>query len=150
MSELKPCPFCGEMPMLFDRPCYYYQCIKEKCQGQEMSWNNTAQEALVSWNTRPIEDALQSRIAEMEAENKYLGNMPVNTVKAPDAIIYDNALDANTELRITVQRQQDRIAELEAMHDHQHLLDLADEMAKLQAENAKLVRELLDRQEGEK
>ncbi|HPS40194.1 MAG TPA: hypothetical protein PL124_12315 [Candidatus Cloacimonadota bacterium] len=58
-------------------------------------------------------EGLRTRIAELESENKYLGNMPVNTVKAPDAIIYDNALDANRELKITVKRQQEHIAELE-------------------------------------
>jgi hypothetical protein len=68
MTEPKPCPFCGELPKLFDKPCHYYQCVKEKCQGQEMSWNNTIEEALASWNTRPIEDELNNRIAELVRE----------------------------------------------------------------------------------
>ena len=65
-NELKPCPFCGEQPELFDRPCYYYRCVKEKCQAQEVSWNNTIEEAIMSWNHRPLESALQARIAELE------------------------------------------------------------------------------------
>ncbi|HPS40250.1 MAG TPA: hypothetical protein PL124_12595, partial [Candidatus Cloacimonadota bacterium] len=76
-------------------------------------WIDVSATHFVEWGEDV--DALRSRIAELEAENKYLGNMPVNTVKAPDAIIYDNALDANRELRITVKRQQEQIAELEKL-----------------------------------
>ena len=52
MSELKPCPFhncltCG---------CYDTLYMRDK-----------------DWNTRPIEDALNARIAELEAECASLG-----------------------------------------------------------------------------
>ena len=51
MSELKPCPFhncltCG---------CYDTLYMRDK-----------------DWNTRPIEDALKARIAELEAERRWI------------------------------------------------------------------------------
>ena len=72
MSEPKPCPFCGEMPELFTNPCYYYQCVKSGCEGQEVSWNDTEEEALKSWNARPIEDALRAEIAELKKDKPIL------------------------------------------------------------------------------
>lgn len=60
-------------------------------------------------------ESLEARIAELEAENKYLRNMPIMKVEAPEAVIYENALDVNRELKITVNTQQKRIKELEAM-----------------------------------
>ena len=57
MSELKPCPFCGEMPIGQDDR---YMCSTLGCVMQE----NTI--SAKDWNTRPIEDALTARIAELE------------------------------------------------------------------------------------
>lgn len=53
-------------------------------------------------------------------------------------------LTGNDRLKERITYLQARIAELEAMHDHQHLLDLADMMAKLQVENAKLRAEITE------
>lgn len=53
---LKPCPFCGGEAEL----CYSeVDTFCRKC--------NVMQETEL-WNTRPIEDALNARIAELEAE----------------------------------------------------------------------------------
>jgi len=70
MSELKPCPFCGGMPKvndwtlkgITDKRCF---CDNEKC---PVYLSKTI--AIDDWNTRPIEDALNKRIAELEAENE--------------------------------------------------------------------------------
>ena len=67
MSELKPCPFCGGMPKvndwtlkgITDKRCF---CDNEKC---PVYLSKTI--AIDDWNTRPIEDALNKRIAELEA-----------------------------------------------------------------------------------
>ena len=71
MSNLKPCPFCGKDPNqttaeLGDRPCFYYECENPKCHAAEWGWHDTEQEAIDAWNNRPIEDALQARIDELE------------------------------------------------------------------------------------
>ena len=67
-EELKPCPFCGGMPKvndwtlkgITDKRCF---CDNEKC---PVYLSKTI--AIDNWNTRPIEDALNARIAELEAE----------------------------------------------------------------------------------
>lgn len=64
--KLKPCPFCGEMPKvnnwtlkgITDKRCF---CDNEKC---PVYLSKTI--AIDDWNTRPIEDALNACIAELE------------------------------------------------------------------------------------
>lgn len=66
MSELKPCPFCGEKDKLttyFSNTgsviVYCINCYEN---------NNGLSHDFDGWNTRPIEDELQRRIDELEAE----------------------------------------------------------------------------------
>ncbi len=75
-EELRPCPFCGGkaitatfldyddleyMPLDTIEP--EVTCENERCiNGWWLSPND--------WNTRPIEDALRARIAELEAKNE--------------------------------------------------------------------------------
>ena len=69
-EELRPCPFCGEMPKVNDwslhgiteQRCF---CDNDKC---PVYLSKTI--AICDWNTRPIEDALTARIAELEAESE--------------------------------------------------------------------------------
>ena len=63
MSELKPCPFCNIPPASRTSKIdgkEYYSCLDADCPNG--SWFIADE-----WNTRPIEDALQARIAELEA-----------------------------------------------------------------------------------
>ena len=63
-EELRPCPFCGAMPdnergvVRYDPGviCHTKGCLLE-CRWFPID----------DWNTRPIEDALRARIAELEA-----------------------------------------------------------------------------------
>ena len=71
MSKLKPCPFCGEKATLDysvmpNRKHWFITC---DCCGM-MYQDTLSQRKYVKdgWNTRPIEDALTARIAELEAE----------------------------------------------------------------------------------
>jgi len=57
MSELKPCPFCGSADIRTEPGINLNYC--DKC---------SAEANIEHWNTRPIEDALNARIAELEAE----------------------------------------------------------------------------------
>jgi hypothetical protein len=62
-EKLKQCPFCGGEAEL----CYSeVDTFCRKC--------NVMQETEL-WNTRPIEDALRLRIAELEAENERLSQL---------------------------------------------------------------------------
>jgi hypothetical protein len=58
MSELKPCPFCGK-EMSNDN---FFSCdgYPQACGCWEHT--HTGDEAINVWNTRPVEDKLQSRI----------------------------------------------------------------------------------------
>ena len=62
-EELRPCPFCGAMPMGEDDR---YMCSTLGCVMQEDTISAK------DWNTRPIEDALRARIAELEAERRWI------------------------------------------------------------------------------
>ena len=78
MSELKPCPFCNIPPASKTSKIdgkEYYSCLVADCPNG--SWL-TADE----WNTRPIEDALTARIAELEAENNRLAELLHNELSS--------------------------------------------------------------------
>ena len=62
MSELKACPFCGsEQPQdSKDDGNVPYEF------GMSRSCNSCSAAVNLGWNTRPIEDELQKRIAELE------------------------------------------------------------------------------------
>jgi hypothetical protein len=72
--NLKPCPFCGDTPpqpkpnerrekWMAIECCCIGPDVRSKY--EETGWE---QEAADEWNVRPIEDALQKRIDELEAE----------------------------------------------------------------------------------
>ena len=61
MSELKPCPFCGGTKICTEKGINLNYCD-----------NCSAESNVEHWNTRPIEDALNRRIAELEAERRWI------------------------------------------------------------------------------
>lgn len=76
ISELKPCPFCGGEADIFENqgesyPTYCIVCPADTCgyalqddfYQERLDGKNVV---LRKWNTRPIEDALRQRVAELE------------------------------------------------------------------------------------
>jgi hypothetical protein len=62
-NKLRPCPFCGKEPEVAESgEC---RCNNKSC---PMAPNWYLPE---DWNPRPIEDALNARIAELEAERRW-------------------------------------------------------------------------------
>ena len=66
MSELKPCPFCGSPAYSYHDNCIDFAGVKCDlggcvCADILITENN--------WNTRPVEDALTARIAELVSSN---------------------------------------------------------------------------------
>lgn len=66
MVELKSCPFCGGKAELH-RPSVAVYAICSKC-GISTSYIYPPEKAVCRWNNRSAEDALQERIAKLEAE----------------------------------------------------------------------------------
>ena len=72
-EELRPCPFCGgEAHECLDN---HFDCLNPGC---PMAGARAI--PLENWNTRPIEDALTARIAELEGFINQL-------IEAGDAVI---------------------------------------------------------------
>ena len=91
MSELKPCPFCGGEAIttaFFDADDFDYMPIEVNDCDAEVTCKN---ERCINgwwlspkdWNTRPIEDALNARIAELEAAQRWIRTK----VKLPDRAV---------------------------------------------------------------
>jgi hypothetical protein len=61
MNELKPCPFCGGTNICTEKGINLNYC--DSC---------SAEANIEHWNTRPIEDELRARIAELEGERRWI------------------------------------------------------------------------------
>jgi len=87
MSEIKLCPFCGKRGILGQTILNYYvvRCQNEECNMiVQQVIGTTRDEAIKTWNTRQIEDALRSerdewrRDAERLAE--IIGEKPIDEI----------------------------------------------------------------------
>ena len=70
MDELKACPFCGSSNTTLDY--YEISCPQELGTIVVCNGCGASAKSIVDWNTRPIEDALNARIAELEAERRWI------------------------------------------------------------------------------
>jgi Lar family restriction alleviation protein len=70
-EKLKPCPFCGSKNIVVahTKKLFVYRSICKDCGADNCKLAETEEDAIKLWNTRPIEDALQARIAELEWSN---------------------------------------------------------------------------------
>ena len=105
MSELKPCPFCGNEPHI-DANYHLFSCQNKDCIADATNYEATMG-FFEQWNTRPIEDALTARIAELEAEVSRL------LTERDDIIMAEARYTARVELA----KKDTRIAELEGFID---------------------------------
>jgi len=76
MSTLKPCPFCGGTKICTEKSINLNYCD-----------NCSAESNVEHWNTRPIEDELNKRIAELENEHNVWLIGASNAVKNLEARI---------------------------------------------------------------
>ena len=103
MNALKPCPFCGGEATEnrdISNSIYCKKCFAE------------IDTDCVDWNIRPIEDALQSRIAELKAEI----DIRKDQLREAKNILIDKNLQIDSLYEEGYKLQQ-RIAELEAEID---------------------------------
>ena len=88
-NELKPCPFCNsKAEMHFDKlagkTIYMVKCSVRECQCQEMGWHESESKAASAWNSRPIEDKLQSEIDKLnKALDMACGMIGYSTISCP-------------------------------------------------------------------
>ena len=68
-EELRPCPFCGKPAD--DRYNRLAKCSNKQCLMNYWIEDDADFYIRDDWNTRPIEDALQSRIAELEMKIRH-------------------------------------------------------------------------------
>ena len=61
MNTLKPCPFCGGTKICTEKGINLNYCD-----------NCSAESNIEHWNTRPIEDELRARIAELEEKQHWI------------------------------------------------------------------------------
>ena len=67
-SNLRPCPFCGGEAFYikimgnYEKP---HEIFCSKCDGA-ITEGRSEKQVVTNWNTRPIEDELQKRIAELK------------------------------------------------------------------------------------
>ena len=99
-DELKPCPFCGVATDFIDvntgeivPACKNIRCL-------------VIASALTveAWNTRPLEDALQARIDELEHKNEVL----------MDSYLESETIDDKGKLVGSLEHFRQRIADLES------------------------------------
>lgn len=62
MTELKRCPHCGS------KAVYVHSMAYDWAKCGNMNCHNTATISVRYWNTRPIEDELNARIAQLTAQ----------------------------------------------------------------------------------
>lgn len=90
--ELRPCPFCGETEGMTYVPFHgEYEVRCSSCQSRGPSPRTTSNHSIEAWNTRPIEDALNNRIAELESKNQRLRLLLAETVFYVQQSDYDTA-----------------------------------------------------------
>ena len=134
-DKLKACPFCGLHVELVSAKTYpngerspaYIKC--KRCNYHIAGYED--KDVINQWNTRPIEDALNARVAELEEENDRL----------QDGWFRDETICPDGSLRPKVSDLLNRIAELSQavglittlkptmVMDTEHPLDMAKEVA---------------------
>ena len=107
-EELRPCPFCGGQALtstFLDYDDLEYMpldtiepevtCENERCiNGWWLSPND--------WNTRPIEDALNASIAELEAELKITDELLKEATETIGAVIACCTYNSNDDAKIGI------------------------------------------------
>ena len=105
-EELKPCPFCGRSDSLYSLPQsvtipvgggrilndWAVGCKQCSFSIKRMTYRKD--NAIETWNTRPIEDTLTATIAQKDAEIKRLRSLLKSVLENEQhqhlALLYDN------------------------------------------------------------
>lgn len=100
MSDLKPCPFCGKENTVAgstERMILGWWCACEDCFENRKGGVHEDR-----WNTRPIEDALNARIAELEAELKITDELLKEATETIGAVVACCTYNSNDDAKIGI------------------------------------------------
>jgi len=124
MKIAKDCPFCGEDigPVVARQGTKYtfYQVMHQP--NKKGHRHGLIIMDVDEWNTRPIEDALNARIAELEAENKWLKAKyeRLKAIAERVGLIIDNANDEFLRELQSIKLQQKRGPDLDEWGNRRH------------------------------
>jgi len=124
MKIAKDCPFCGEDigPVVARQGTKYtfYQVMHQP--NKKGHRHGLIIMDVDAWNTRPIEDALNARIAELEAENKWLKAKyeRLKAIAERVGLIIDNANDEFLRELQSIKLQQKRGPDLDEWGNRRH------------------------------
>lgn len=101
-KKLKPCPFCGEMPKVNS---WTFKGITETrcfCDNENCPVYLSKTIAIDDWNNRPIEDALNASIAELEAELKITDELLKEATETIGAVVACCTYNSNDDAKIGI------------------------------------------------
>ena len=103
-KKLKPCPFCGGEAFYikimgnYEKP---HEIYCSKCDGA-ITEGRSEKQVVTNWNTRPIEDALNKRIAELEAELKITDELLKEATETIGAVVACCTYNSNDDAKIGI------------------------------------------------
>ncbi len=108
-NELKPCPFCGAKPLMYDlldtHGGFSIECPTDGCDAEKMK--RTKEAAISAWNTRaPAGDAETYRLALHEIAEEWAGAECGEPVTAQEAYAIELA-HRMYRLAVAAQKQQE-------------------------------------------
>jgi hypothetical protein len=147
-EELRPCPFCGGKAVtstFFDWDDLEYMAFEvndsESIDGEVTCENERCINGWYlspkAWNTRPIEDALNARIAELEAEQRWHVVKECNDVANPIDVALRKRI-AELDGVIEILEDQQREVKNILIDKNLHIDSLYEEGYKLQQRIAEL------------
>ena len=120
-EELRPCPFCGGTKICTEKGINLNYCD-----------NCSAESNIEHWNNRPIEDALNKRIAELEEQ---VWDLNLANEKLESAYFADETIAPDGTLKPSVRKLLERLEKAETDYDmaKSHVTALLNRIAKLEA-----------------
>ena len=99
MSDLKPCPFCGENPAVV-HPSNGLMFIG--CNHGGAYVLSKPDTSVLEWNTRPIEDALCAEIDRLREELKYTDDLLKEATETIGAVVACCTYNSNNDAKIGI------------------------------------------------
>ena len=136
MSELKLCSYCKSVPQANTWTLHGISETRYFCPNPECP-HSVRTVTLEEWDTRPIEDELNKRIAELEEQ---VWDLNLANEKLESAYFADETIAPDGTLKPSVRKLLKRIEKAETDYDiaESHVTALTARIAELEAENAEL------------